>query len=165
MSTTISINPITRISGFMEIEVKVENGKVIDAKSSGLLFRGFENMMIGRSPLDSVYFTERICGICSAAHSFVSSLALEEALRIYPDENDKILRDIIHGMEFIQNHIRHFYLYTLPDFIITPPIEPINSKLNYDLRLPENLNRKISEHYVEAIRISRLAHKGCAILG
>jgi len=68
-------------------------------------------------------------------------------------------------MEFIQNHIRHFYLYFLPDFIITPPIERINSKLNYDLRLPVNLNRKISEHYVEAISISRLAHKGCAILG
>ncbi|WP_238881851.1 nickel-dependent hydrogenase large subunit [Clostridium sp. YIM B02551] len=165
MSTTISINPITRISGFMEIEVKLENNKVVDAKSSGLLFRGFEKMMIGKSPFDAIYFTERICGICSTAHAVASSLALEDAFNVSVNENDSMLRDIIHGMEFMQNHIRHFYLYTLPDFVVTPDIQPISSKTNYDLRLPEELNKEISEHYLEAIRISRLAHKGCATLG
>jgi hydrogenase large subunit len=165
MSKTITINPITRISGFMEIEVKVENNKVVDAKSSGLLFRGFEKMLIGRWPLDAIYFTERICGICSTAHSVTSTLALEDALGVYPKENDKMLRDIIHGWEFIQNHLRHFYLYTLPDFVLTPDIQPVSSAGAYDLRLPEALNKKISEHYLEAIKFSRLAHQGLAVLG
>lgn len=165
MSTTISLNPVTRISGFMEINVQIENHKVIDAKSSGLLFRGFEKMLIGRSPLDAIYFTERICGICSTAHSVTSTLALENALKISPNKNDQILRDIIHGWEFIQNHIRHFYLYTLPDFILTPEVQPVNSIGNYDLRLPEALNKKISEDYLEAIKFSRMAHQGLAILG
>jgi hydrogenase large subunit len=165
MSKTISINPITRISGFMEIEVKIENNKVVDAKSSGLLFRGFEKMLVGRAPLDAIYFTERICGICSTAHSVTSTLALEDALKVYPNENDKMLRDIIHGWEFIQNHIRHFYLYTLPDFVVTPEVLPVNSIGNYDLRLPEALNKKISQDYLEAIKYSRLAHEGLAVLG
>jgi hydrogenase large subunit len=165
MSTTISVNPMTRISGFMEINVKVENNKVVDAKSSGLLFRGFEKMLIGRAPLDAIYFTERICGICSTAHSFASTLALEDALKISPNENDKMLRDIIHGWEFIQNHIRHFFLYTLPDFVVTPEVQPVYSLGNYDLRLPEALNKKISKDYLEAIKFSRLAHQGLAVLG
>lgn len=165
MSRTITINPITRISGFMEIKVKIENHKVVYAKSSGLLFRGFEKMLLGRSPFDAIYFTERICGICSTAHSVASALALEEALHIQPNENDKMLRDIIHGWEFIQNHIRHFYLYTLPDFVITPDIQPVASAGTYDLRLPEVLNKKISENYLEAIKFSRLAHQGLAVLG
>lgn len=165
MSRTITINPITRISGFMEIEVKLENNKVVDAKSSGLLFRGFEKMLIGRAPFDAIYFTERICGICSTAHSVTSTLALEAALSVHPNENDKMLRDIIHGWEFIQNHLRHFYLYTLPDFVVTPDIEPVSSAGSYDLRLPEALNKKISEHYLEAIKFSRLAHQGLAVLG
>lgn len=165
MSKKITLNPITRISGFMEIEVEVENHKVVEAKSSGLLFRGFEKMLIGRAPLDAIYFTERICGICSTAHAMASSIALENAIKVFPNENDKMLRDIIHGWEFIQNHLRHFYLYTLPDFIVTPEIQPVYSKKNYDLRLPKNLNEKLSEDYLKAIKFSRMAHEGLAVLG
>ena len=92
MSEKIIINPITRISGFLQIEVTIEKNIVIDARSSGFLFRGFEEMLKGRSPLDAIYFTERICGICSTAHGFVSATALEDAFKIQPDENGSILR-------------------------------------------------------------------------
>lgn len=117
MSKRIVINPLTRISGFMEIDVMVDQNRVVDVKTKGNLFRGFEQMLIGRSPFDAVYFTQRICGICSAAHSMASSLALEDALNIEPMEQGRYLRDIIHCCEFLQNHIRHFYQYTVPDFV------------------------------------------------
>lgn len=165
MSRTIKINPVTRISGFMELDVQVENNKVIDAKCSGLLFRGFEKMLIGRSPFDAIYLTERICGICSTAHGVASTMALENALKVVPNRNDKILRDIMHGWEFIQNHLRHFYLYTLPDFAIIPAVQPVYSVENYDLRLPLALNEKLSKDYIEAIKLSRLAHEALALLG
>src|SRR5690349_13589682 len=111
MVKRIKINPITRISGFMELDVTVENGLVTDARTKGVMFRGFEQIMVGRSPFDAIYLTQRICGICSAAHSVAASLALEDALGIIPTEQGRYLRDIIHGCEFIQNHIRHFYQY------------------------------------------------------
>lgn len=101
MTETVIINPVTRISGFMEIQVQIENHIVSDAKCSGLLFRGFEKMLKGRHPLDAVYFTERICGICSTAHSMASSLALEEALGVTPELNDKYIRDFMHGLSLI----------------------------------------------------------------
>lgn len=164
MGSKITINPLTRISGFLQIQVEVEKNRVIDAKSSGMLFRGFEKMLKGRPPLDAIYFTERICGICSTAHAIASSLVLEDILKICPNENDKMLRDYMHGCEFIQNHIRHFYQYTLPDYVRGPEIKPLY-KTNNDYRLPENLNRKLSKHYLESIEYSRLAHEMLAVLG
>lgn len=165
MNTSITINPITRISGFLEIKVELQDNKVADAKSSGLLFRGFEEMLKGRSPLDAIYFTERICGICSTAHSMASTLALENALSITPDENSRMIRDLAHGFEFIQNHLRHFYLYSLPDFIQTPNIQPLYSDNLSDFRLPVKVNKRIEADYLEAIKYSRIAHEGLAVIG
>jgi hydrogenase large subunit len=165
MSTKIIINPVTRISGFLEIEAKVEQNKIIDAQSSGMLFRGFEKMLQGRSPLDAIYFTERICGICSTAHSMSSAFALENALNIIPGENDKMIRDFIHGCEFVQNHIRHFFQYTLPDFVKGPDIHPVYTVSHNDFRLPESINRKLSSDYITSIQYGRLAHEMLAELG
>lgn len=162
--STITINPITRISGFLEIGVKIENNKVIDAKCNGLLYRGFEKMLQGRDPLDAIYFTERICGICSTAHSMASSLALENALKVNPEENDRMLRDFIHGCEFIQNHLRHFYLYTISDYATGPQLEPFYNN-HSDFRLPKALNDRISNNFIEAIKYSRLAHTSLGALG
>ena len=165
MGKKIVINPITRISGFLEIEVKVEGNRIVDAKSSGMLFRGFEKMLQGRSPLDAVYFTERICGICSTAHSMASSIGLEETIGVVPGENDRYIRQLIHGCEFIQNHLRHTYQYTLPDYIKGPRIEPLYSVEHQDYRLPDRLNQRLTESYLQSIEYSRLGHEMLALFG
>lgn len=165
MAKRIVINPITRISGFMEIEVFIENNRITDAKTEGLLFRGFEKMLVGRSPFDAVYFTERICGICSTAHGMASTMALEAAMEIIPIEQGRYLRDIIHGCEFLQNHIRHFYQYTTPDFIRLPEDYPLYVTDHNDFRLPEEKNSLLVEHYFESLDLSRLAHEMLAVLG
>ncbi|UOE57650.1 nickel-dependent hydrogenase large subunit [Bacillus sp. CMF12] len=164
MSKRIVINPLTRISGFMEVEVIVDQHQVVDVKTKGNLFRGFEQMLVGRSPFDAVYFTQRICGICSAAHSMASSTALEDALNIEPSEQGRYLRDIIHCCEFLQNHIRHFYQYTVPDFVKIEGNTLLQADHN-DFRLPQKVNRVISQHYFESLEISRLAHQMLAVLG
>ncbi|PKM96442.1 MAG: Ni/Fe hydrogenase [Firmicutes bacterium HGW-Firmicutes-1] len=165
MGKKIIINPVTRISGFLEIEVEVENHKVVDAKSSGMMFRGFEQMLKGRPPLDAIYFTQRICGICSTAHSMCSTLALENALKITPSENDRMIRDFIHGCEFLQNHIRHFFQYTLPDFVQGPDIPPLLEESHQDFRLPPKVNQRLAKNYIDALEYGRLAHKMLAVLG
>ena len=165
MVETVIINPVTRISGFMQILVEVENHVVVDTKCSGLLFRGFEKMLRGRAPLDSIYFTERICGICSAAHSMASTLALEDALLVKPDVNGKYIRDFMHGCEFLQNHIRHFYQYTMPDFVKGSNISPLYDVSHNDFRLSNKLDKLLSVHYTESFKYSRLAHEMLAVLG
>ena len=100
----IIVDPVTRVSGLLSIEVQVENNKVVDAKAGGNQFRGFEKMFEGRSPLDMIRLTPRICGICSTHHALTSVRALEDAMKINPDENGRIIRDIANGFEFIQNY-------------------------------------------------------------
>ncbi|NFR52298.1 Ni/Fe hydrogenase [Clostridium botulinum] len=165
MGKIITIDPITRISGFLEIKVKVEDNIIVDGETSGLLFRGFEKMLEGRPPLDSIYFTERICGICSTAHATASTLALENALNITPSINDIYIRDMMHGFEFIQNHLRQFYCFTVPSYVNLPNIRPIYPQEYSDFRLPKKLNERISSHYEEGIKYSRLAHEALAVLG
>jgi hydrogenase large subunit len=165
MANTVTVNPVTRISGFLEIKAEVENGIIVDAKSSGLLFRGFEKMLQGRAPLDAIYFTQRICGICSTAHSMSSSLALEGALNVQPDIHSRMIKEFVHGCEFIQNHLRHFYQYTLPDYIKGPDINPLYGVTHKDFRLPKYLNEELSRHYVDSLDYSRRAHDLLATLG
>lgn len=165
MTKRIVINPVTRISGFMEIDASIDNNIVVDAKTEGLLFRGFEKMLIGRNPFDAVYFTQRICGICSTAHSIASTLALENAMGIIPSEQGKMLRDILHGCEFLQNHIRHFYQYTIPDFVKMPEEFPLYDTDNRDFRIPKAKNDLIVKHYFDSLDISRSAHEMLAVLG
>ena len=165
MSERIIINPLTRISGFMEIDVSIQSNIVVAAKTSGFLFRGFERMLVGRNPFDAVYFTQRICGICSTAHSIASTLALEDALKLVPTQQGRYLRDIIHGCEFLQNHIRHFYQYTIPDFVKMPQATPFYESDHNDFRLPENKNASLVEHYFKSLEISRSAHEMLAVFG
>ena len=162
---TVIVNPLTRISGAMEIEVYIENNVVVDAKTEGLLFRGFEKMLPGRAPLDAIFFTERICGICSTAHSIASSMALEDAFGIAPSEQGRYLRDILHGCEFLQNHIRHFYQYTVPDFVKLPSVSSLYDSNHNDFRLPQPSNDLLAKHYFDSLNISRNAHEMLAILG
>lgn len=165
MPEKIIINPVTRISGFMEIDVTIENNVVTDAKTKGFLFRGFEKILLGRNPFDAVYFTERICGICSTAHAMASTLALEDAIGVKPAGQGRYLRDIVHASEFLQNHIRHFYQYTVPDFVKMPEIQPLYPAEHNDFRLPGKLNETIAKNYFESLDMSRQAHQMLAVLG
>ena len=46
----IRIDPITRIEGHLKAEVEVKNGVVVDARMSGGMYRGFEQILVGRDP-------------------------------------------------------------------------------------------------------------------
>lgn len=65
MATTIVIDPLTRIEGHSKwvVQVDTNTGTVIDAKASGTMFRGFENILNGRDPRDAPVITQRICGV------------------------------------------------------------------------------------------------------
>lgn len=63
MAEKIKIDPITRIEGHLGVEVEVEGGKVVDAKSMGMMFRGLELIMQGRDPRDAQQIMQRICGV------------------------------------------------------------------------------------------------------
>ena len=62
MAQRIVVDPITRIEGHLRIEVEVADGKVVNAWSSGQMFRGIELILLGRDPRDAHHFVQRSCG-------------------------------------------------------------------------------------------------------
>ncbi|MFZ5652322.1 MAG: nickel-dependent hydrogenase large subunit [Bacillota bacterium] len=161
----IVVGPLTRANNSCSVEVTVENKKVVDARCSGIFFRGFELILRGRDPRDASYLTERICGICSTAHGTAASMALEEAAGVKPPHNGNLLRNLIFGAEFLQNHIRHFYLYSLPDYIHGVGLGPFVPEYPADKRLPKKINDAMVRNYFQALEISRLTYELVTLLG
>ncbi|NGZ26757.1 MAG: nickel-dependent hydrogenase large subunit [Magnetococcales bacterium] len=117
MSNTITIDPVTRLEGHLAVKVELENGRVSQAYSMGEMFRGFEVLLRGRDPLDAQQITQRICGVCPISHGIASILAQDDAYKITPPENGRILRNLIQAANFIQSHIVHFYVLSALDFV------------------------------------------------
>lgn len=117
MARTVQIHPITRIEGHLGVSIDVNNGKVVSARSSGEMFRGFEVILKGRHPLDAQQITQRICGVCPIAHGTASILAQDAAYRVTPPDNGRIMRNLIFGANYIQSHILHFYHLAALDYI------------------------------------------------
>lgn len=163
----IIIDPVSRISGLLEIEVDIENNFIVNAKSSGMQFRGFEKAFQERPPLDMVGLTSRVCGICSTFHALVSSKALEQALQVEADPNGELIRQLTSGFEFLQSHIRHIYQMVIPDYVDLGDISPLQKHISpkaKDFRLPKKINDKIAHHYMDSIKYSRDAHRALAVL-
>jgi Ni,Fe-hydrogenase I large subunit len=117
MSRILSIDPVTRVEGHLSVRVEVENGTVARAWCTGESFRGFESILVGRSPLDAQLITQRICGVCPVEHGIASVQAQDQAYGVVPPENGRLLRNIMAAANFIQSHILHFYTLSAVDFI------------------------------------------------
>jgi hydrogenase large subunit len=185
----IVIDPITRIEGHLKIEAMVEDGKVKDARSTGTLFRGFELILKGRDPRDASQLTQRICGVCPQVHATASVLCLDSAFGIADKitDNGRIIRNLLLGSNYIQSHILHFYhlaaldyvdvtkvadyrgrdpaLKSIKSFISRGELGPFAPRYEGDYRLPEEVDRAATAHYVQALDIRRKAHEMLTIFG
>jgi [NiFe] hydrogenase large subunit/hydrogenase large subunit len=105
----VVVDPITRIEGHLRIEAQAEDGRITNAWATSTQFRGIEIIMQGRDPRDAWAFTQRICGVCTVVHAVASCRAVEDALDIRIPPNANLIRNLIHGMQFVQDHVIHFY--------------------------------------------------------
>lgn len=110
MSKRIVVDPITRIEGHLRVEVIVDDNNVVtEAYSSSTLWRGIETILKGRDPRDAGFFTQRICGVCTYQHYKAGIEAVEDALKINPPLNAKLVRSLMSSALFMHDHTVHFY--------------------------------------------------------
>ena len=117
MGKRIIVDPITRIEGHLRIEAEVSGGKVVNAWSSAQMFRGIEIILQGRDPRDAPLFVQRSCGVCTYTHYLSSMRAVEDAVGVTIPKNARIIRNLLHGAQFQQDHITHFYQLHALDFV------------------------------------------------
>jgi hydrogenase large subunit len=172
VATTITIDPVTRIEGHLSIEVTVDTvggeEQVIDAKSSGTMFRGFEIILNGRDPRDAAQYTQRICGVCPVSHAMASCMNLDSAFGVAPPDNGRILRNLVLGANFIQSHVLHFYHLSLIDFIDTTGLldmSPWTPRYVLPDMIGGTMAADLVSHYITALQMRRKAHQMGAIFG
>ncbi|MDO5673823.1 MAG: nickel-dependent hydrogenase large subunit [bacterium] len=117
MANKITIDPVTRIEGHLRIDCEVENGKVINAWSSGQMWRGIEIILQGRDPRDAWAYTQRICGVCTTVHAVASVRAVEDALKMEIPLNAQYIRNLIITAHNIFDHMAHFYQLSALDWV------------------------------------------------
>ena len=194
MAQRVEIDPVTRLEGHYAVRLEVEGGRVTKAYSSGEMFRGFEQILNGRHPMDAQQITQRICGVCPISHGTASILAQDQAYGVTPPVNGRLLRNLVLGANYIQSHIVHFYQLAALDFVdITAVLkyqggDPglnqvkdwVKSQLEAKTAFPgapflprydgayladTELNLGAIHHYLQALEMRALAHEAVALFG
>ncbi|HKK34477.1 MAG TPA: nickel-dependent hydrogenase large subunit, partial [Desulfomicrobiaceae bacterium] len=162
----VAIDPVSRIEGHLKVEVEVKDGKVVDARCTGGMFRGFENILRGRDPRDASQLTQRICGVCPTAHATASVRALDDAFGVKLTSNGRIARNLILGANYLQSHILHFYHLAALDYVNGPDVAPFVPRYEKnDVRLSPEQNQIGVDQYLKALEIRRICHEMVALLG
>ncbi|TRX03583.1 nickel-dependent hydrogenase large subunit [Candidatus Methylobacter oryzae] len=116
MSKRIIQIDLNRVEGDLDFQLEIENGKVVDARCIGSMYRGFEQIMIGRKPKDSLVITPRICGICGTAQLNAAVLALEQLGGIPVPPAAIRIRNLCLMAETVQSDLRQSFLFFTADF-------------------------------------------------
>ncbi len=110
------VGPFNRVEGDLEVTLDVEGGAVRSAQVCSPLFRGFEQILVGKVPLDVLTIVPRVCGICSVAQSAAAARALASLAGLRAPENGRLATDLVRATENAADHLTHFYLFFMPDF-------------------------------------------------
>lgn len=114
--TRLVVGPFNRVEGDLELTLDLTEGRVAEARVATTLYRGFEQILLGRPAADSLTIAPRICGICSLSQSMAAAAALRAVSGVQPPPNGELAANIAHAAENIADHLTHFYLFFMPDF-------------------------------------------------
>lgn len=113
----IQLGPFNRVEGDLEVSLDVNDaGQIAAARVNSPLFRGFEQILVGRKPEDALAIVPRICGICSVAQSAAAAQALAQLSGVEPPPNGHLAHHLVLASENLADHLTHFHLFFMPDF-------------------------------------------------
>jgi hydrogenase large subunit len=107
---------MNRVEGDLEIKLEVDDHTVTDAWCVGTMYRGYEQILVGRDPKDALVITPRICGICSTSQLYAATSALEVAFQSMLAPNGTRIRNLCLMAEAVMSDARHTFLMFAPDF-------------------------------------------------
>jgi len=125
----VDVHHLARVEGHGNIVVRIENGKLEEARWDVVETpRFFEVMLKGRHYTTAGILTARICGICSIGHCLASLRATETAFGVEIPETAAKLRLLAKHGETLQSHTLHLFFLVAPDFVGEPSVIPLLEK-------------------------------------
>ena len=113
----VVVDPMTRIEGHLRIEAEAAGGRIREAWAGSTMWRGMEIILKDRDPRDAWAFTQRVCGVCTTVHALASVRAVENALDYSIPRNAVLLRNLVLGFQYLQDHAVHFYALHALDWV------------------------------------------------
>jgi uptake hydrogenase large subunit len=110
------VGPFNRVEGDLEVTLDIEAGRVQAAYVNSPMYRGFEQILVDKHPLDAMVYVPRICGICSVAQSAATAQALAQCMGLQIPENGRLAANLTLAAENLADHLSHFYMFFMPDF-------------------------------------------------
>ncbi|AAP85777.1 Nickel-dependent hydrogenase large subunit (plasmid) [Cupriavidus necator H16] len=110
------VGPFNRVEGDLEVNLEVASGRVCSARVNATMYRGLEQILLHRHPLDALVYAPRVCGICSVSQSVAASRALADLAGVTVPANGMLAMNLMLATENLADHLTHFYLFFMPDF-------------------------------------------------
>jgi len=147
MSTTINIQPITRIEGHGRVAIQLDDsGNVTDAKFHVFALRGFEKFCEGRPVEEMPRIVNRICGICPWNHHLASAKAVDAVYGVTPPPTAVKLRRLAQHLAWIPDKLLHFFFLAAPDFLLGPDSDPATRNVIGIALANPDLAKKVVNH-------------------
>ncbi len=110
---------VEKIEGEAELEFDFVDGVIDNVEINFGFYRGIEEILQGRDPMDALVITPRVCGICNHAHLIAAVTAIEDGyknggLEFELSNKAKYIREFTLSCELIQNHAKWFYITIIP---------------------------------------------------
>ncbi|NPA73420.1 MAG: nickel-dependent hydrogenase large subunit [Epsilonproteobacteria bacterium] len=155
---------IEKIEGEAKLELEWKKGKVVSSKVKFFSYRGLEEIIEGRHPMDALVLTPRVCGICGHAQLMACVHTLENlyencGVKLHLSDKAKNIRDITLDAEIIQNHIKWLY------FIILPILYRIDGKEFEKQKIFKALNVAVTATKLIAVFAGQWPHNSYMIPG
>jgi coenzyme F420-reducing hydrogenase alpha subunit len=152
LDLNVDVHHLTRVEGHGNIVVRVQDGKLKEARWDVVETPRFFEVMLKKKHYSSAGFlTARICGICSFGHCLASLRATEQAFGIEITPTASRLRLLAKHGETLQSHILHLFFLAAPDFLDTPSVLPLLESHPAAIAL--------------ALRLKELGNRICEVVG
>jgi len=148
-------------------ELTVEGEQIVDAKVNiGYNHRGIEKACEERSYIQDIYLIERICGICSHAHTSCFCQAVEEIAGLDVPKRGLYIRTLIAELERIHSHLLWLgvagheigfdtlLMYVWRDREVIMDILALISgnRVNYSMNAIGGVRRDITDEHIKKIK-------------
>ena len=171
MTTTITIDPVTRLEGHGKITIHLNSqGEVENAQFHVTQVRGFEKFCEGRPFYEMPSLTARICGICPVSHLLASAKACEAIMAVRIPHTAAQLRRLLNMAQMVQSHALSFFHLSSPDLLLGMESDPAARNIfgvaaaRPDLGLAGIGLRRFGQHIIELLGSKRI-HTGWVVPG
>lgn len=135
--------PCTRVEGHGNLNIYLKNDEIYQTELNFSVFRGFENILLGKKLIDLPNIVSRVCGLCYASQTIASCKAIENIYGIEPSNELNLLRRLLLSGELIKSHIMHYFFHSLLDmlkiFKIYGDADERYNLVNYNPHLTTNI--------------------------